>query len=76
MFGKKKNLDVEPAPSLTRELLRIDAAAVSGLRQTARIAGERSGESHSGQACDVFWQEVTGPRPLLLGLSFASPDEA
>jgi hypothetical protein len=76
MFGRKKNPEVEPAPSLTRELLRIDAAAVSGLRQTARIAGERPGEGRSGQACDAFWQELTAPRPLLLGLSFASPDEA
>ena len=78
MFWKKKNLDVEAAPSLTRELLRIDAAAVSGLKQTARIAGERSREGHSGQAqaCDALWQELTDPSPLLLGLSFTSPDKA
>jgi hypothetical protein len=80
MFGKKKNLDLEPAPSLTREFMRIDAAGVSGLQQMARIADERRLENRSGQApsSDALWQEVISPRPLLLGryLSFTSPDEA
>lgn len=78
MFSKKKNPDVEAAPSLTRELLRIDAAAVSGLKQAARISDERSREGRSGQAqaCDDLWQELSDPRPLLLGLSFTSPDKA
>jgi hypothetical protein len=75
MFGKKKNRNVESAPSLTREFLRIDAA---GLQQTARIASERRREDISWQAqsSDALWQEVIGPRPLLLGLSFTSSDEA
>lgn len=78
MCGKTKNRNVEPAPGLTRESLRIDAAAVSGLRQTARIASERCREDLSWQArsCEALWQEVIGPRPLLLGLSFISPDQA